>query len=781
MNTSRNKPRQCRLQAWTLSLAILPFAQFCWGQTPAENWNVATWKVVVDQEDLHNPWTGGLTAPQWSPLDADLDGVEDLFAFDRDGNRTMVFERIVSDEAQADLFTWRPDWSEGWPEMTGWCLLRDFNGDEKADIFTSHQNGIRVYTNITAPGGIPTFDPNPINLMAEFDLVNAEPTMLPVYCLSMDLPAILDHDDDGDLDIISFSDNSSTLNRFQGQTADGLDLKCTNLCYGKIAEASENNTLFIGEAFTEDQCGFNVENPGMALAANVARTGVHAGGAITSLQLQPNGPKDLILSDVTYPEAVGVVLEVGGSMLDSATFLDPEFPSHLYGDTAVHLPRFPAAYHLDVDGDGTRDLLFSPNSVLETDDDASVHFYRNAGSDEVPQWEFNTRTFLQEGMIDLGRGAYPTLHDFNQDGLLDLVVANKERYEGVAQTPAAVAFYRNIGSIDEPLFELDALNWIDLATYQIESPYPAFGDLDGDGDLDALVGDELGRIHRYTNVANPGDWPVFELAALAISDGETGEVIDVGQFATPQLLDMDSDGDLDMVVGEKNGTLTLFEGTGEGAFTKYISPVHGENWGNIVVDNVLGINGYSVPALTPTSEGIRVYVANEIGTVQDFGLASSNWDEELLEVDDAVFGPGQGLRAAATFADVNGDGVLDAFVGVQNGGLLAYASPEQSVSVADATITAHSWEWAVMPNPGQSVLKWSSADAWTGALEVWNVAGQKVASLPVHRAKRGSIDVVGWPAGTYLLRPFVDAGFGMGWQSKGVPVGTPLTWIKLPE
>ena len=45
--------------------------------------------------------------------------------------------------------------------MTGWCLLRDFNGDEKADIFTSHQNGIRVYTNITAPGGIPTFDPNP--------------------------------------------------------------------------------------------------------------------------------------------------------------------------------------------------------------------------------------------------------------------------------------------------------------------------------------------------------------------------------------------------------------------------------------------------------------------------------------------------------------------------------------------------------------------------------------------------------------------------------------------
>ena len=61
------------------------------------------------------------------------------------------------------------------------------------------------------------------------------------------------------------------------------------------------------------------------------------------------------------------------------------------------------------------------------------------------------------------------------------------------------------------------------------------------------------------------------------------------------------DGDLDMVVGEKNGTLTLFERTSLGSWSKYISPIHGENWGNILVDNLLGINGYSVPALTPTS------------------------------------------------------------------------------------------------------------------------------------------------------------------------------------
>ena len=39
-----------------------------------------------------------------------------------------------------------------WPELVDWCLLRDYNCDGKPDIFTSFQNGIRVYTNTTEAG-----------------------------------------------------------------------------------------------------------------------------------------------------------------------------------------------------------------------------------------------------------------------------------------------------------------------------------------------------------------------------------------------------------------------------------------------------------------------------------------------------------------------------------------------------------------------------------------------------------------------------------------------------
>ena len=755
-----------RLPLLALMAALSPVIQ---AQELPPSWNPGSWPVTLGDEALANPWIGGLTAPQWSAFDADLDGDDDLFAFDRDGSRVLMFERMESD---ALVMRW--DWTEGWPDMVDWCLLRDYNCDGKPDIFTSHQNGIRVFTNTTEAGEGPSFDSEPITLFATFDLIGSDPSDLPVICLGMDLPAIGDHDDDGDLDIITFTETASTLYRFEGQSPCGLDLECTNRCYGMLAEAAENNALFIGDDFVDmELCAFNVENPGM-VASDMARTGLHAGGALTFLQLEPGGPKDLLISDVTYPEALAVVLEVGPSSLDSATYVDPSFPSNLYGDQAVNLARFPAAFHVDVDQDGVRDLLFSPNTPLETNDDESVHFFRNTGTEDAPAWQFITDTYLQSGMIDLGRGAYPSFHDFDGDGLLDLAVANKERYEGVDQTPAAVAVFRNVGTATEPEFELVDNDWIALEDYQIEGPYPAFGDLDGDGDLDVLVGDELGRIHEFSNVAPAGAWPEFTLTALSIPEDGSGEAIDVGQFATPQLHDMDGDGDLDMVVGEKNGTLTLFERTSLGSWSKYISPIHGENWGNILVDNLLGINGYSVPALTPTSEGLRVFVANETGTVQDFGLASDNWDAELLEVNDAVFGAREGFRCAAAMADLDNDGLLDALVGVQNGGLLAYSSSTDTVIVDAAPLPV--WEWQVMPNPGRNTFRWRSAQPWSGELTAWSVTGKKVAQVVVQGQREGVMETSDWAPGTYVIRPVHSAG-----NSKGVPLGTPLTWIKLPE
>ena len=75
----------------------------------------------------------------------------------------------------------------------------------------------------------------------------------------------------------------------------------------------------------------------------------------------------------------------------------------------------------------------------------------------------------------------------------------------------------------------------------IQSLHPTFGDIDNDQDIDMIIGDNNGQIYYFKNngVSN-SEWPVFE-------DYETLN-IDVGSFATPQLIDLNRDGLLDWVL-----------------------------------------------------------------------------------------------------------------------------------------------------------------------------------------------------------------------------------------
>ncbi len=97
----------------------------------------ATNDVTVLREggsNFFNPWTGGLNAIQLSKLDADFDGDEDdIFLFDRAGNRTMIF--IGENSGGEQTYLYDPYFRTSFPNMRNFSLLRDFDCDGRKNLY----------------------------------------------------------------------------------------------------------------------------------------------------------------------------------------------------------------------------------------------------------------------------------------------------------------------------------------------------------------------------------------------------------------------------------------------------------------------------------------------------------------------------------------------------------------------------------------------------------------------------------------------------------------------
>src|SRR5690554_1168860 len=156
-------------------------------------------KVKKNGEDLLFPWTGGLNHAQFSSIDVDFDGNEDLFIFDRSANQIRVFLKkeengVFSYEyfhASKDLFP---------ADLRYRVALVDYNNDGKKDIFTYGIGGVKVYKNIgNANTGLQW---QLITERIQSIYSNNSPSNL--YVSSVDIPAFIDVDGDGDMDILTF-------------------------------------------------------------------------------------------------------------------------------------------------------------------------------------------------------------------------------------------------------------------------------------------------------------------------------------------------------------------------------------------------------------------------------------------------------------------------------------------------------------------------------------------------------------------------------------------------
>jgi hypothetical protein len=162
-----------------------------------------------------------------------------------------------------------------------------------------------------------------------------------------------------------------------------------------------------------------------------------------------------------------------------------------------------------------------------------------------------------------GGESSPELADLDGDGDLDAAVGG---------APGQIAYFENVGAPAAAVFER-RIGAADPFDGIVGSFNPDLADLDGDGDLDALVGDSDGTLHYFENTGTPTAPALVEQTGSANPFDGLG----VGDLFFAELTDLDRDGDLDAVVGTWDGALKYFENIGTPAAPAFVERTGGAN------------------------------------------------------------------------------------------------------------------------------------------------------------------------------------------------------------
>ncbi|MBI9039116.1 MAG: T9SS type A sorting domain-containing protein [Bacteroidales bacterium] len=630
--------------------------------------------TTANGESLKFPWTGGMNSCQFGEIDMNDDGIKDLFVFDRNGNRIMTF--INKGTQNTVDYEFAPEYINCFPELFDWAILADYNMDGKNDIFTYSPGyaSAKVYKNISKSGELA------FRLVVSPYLTSYQGGgYVNILITYVDYPAISDIDNDGDLDILtfwglgSFVQMHKNLSMEKYGNADSLDYELTTHCWGRFAENNESNIIYLDTCFMKSN---NIMNKGER----------HTGSTFLSIDLDNDSDKDLILGDIDYPNVIELT---NGGTSEEALMIsqDTAFPN----THSLRIFSVPALNYFDVDNDGISDLLASPfdPSLVTSENYNSSWFYKNTGSNEIPDFSFQTKQFLQEEMIDLGSGAYPVFFDYNKDGLSDLFVGNFGYYDHSSYNYwmfltsyyiSQIAYFENTGTAENPQFTLLDRDFCNISDLELISAIPTFGDVDGDGSDDMILGNKEGNLFFYKNQNPPNQKCSFELNDTNFQN------IDVGDFSSPQIIDLDDDLLNDLVIGEKGGNLNYFKNIGTISNPVFTSVT--DSLGKVnVTDYSISYDGYSVPYFFKDKDDkFKLIVGSEQGKIHYFKNIEGNLQNEFTEsyslaflVDTIQFELYNGIRTGATIQDLDNDGYFELIAGNFSGGMNYYTRKDKAV------------------------------------------------------------------------------------------------------
>jgi hypothetical protein len=453
--------------------------------------------------------------------------------------------------------------------------------------------------------------------------VTAQNFSAPEYC---------DLDGDGDLDLIVASLSADRIEYFanKGTKTDPLFRKDTNM----FSSIYANGTQFTNSDY------------------------------ISLLDIDHDNDYDLVIGGFN-----GLHLYWnGGDNLEAVWFRDTVFFSAI--NAVIGTDAKPA--FADLDGDGDDDLVIGIGESFYAGPTPGVSMaYRNNGT--PTNASFVSDNTLITGIPDVGLNAYPTFKDWDDDGDFDMVMGRDLQ---------SMIYYKNTGTKSSPVWTNTGgiVSAVEVTTYW---KIPTLADLDGDGDFDLTYGTSDGTIKYYKNIGTKS------APALQAYTGYFQLIRTDGNAASVSLGDFDKDGDQDFISGDWLGGIQYFRNDGDAAHPNFKKATS--------TFTSLDAGSYSVPRFVDIDkDGDLDIVSGELnGTlllwINTNGVFSSN--TTMFSGIDA------GYRSAPAFADLDGDGDTDMLLGAEDSGMLKfYVNNGSNVFTVDnAFITGVTSTYAVSP------------------------------------------------------------------------------------